>query len=300
MKSFTTLTTTATNLSQNTSTANTALMAQLINDSLRYLTTKFFFDEKTYNTVTVAQQQFYNMPPQWKILVNLTVNIGSVLWLPKVCPNRDYWDSLNVIQFYQDFPSFYFIWNNQVGIFPTPASSGNTIAMNYKVRLTDLSQADYTTGTVSVTTNTTTVTGSGTSWTTSMAGRWIQITENSTSNTTSGDENWYQIDSVTNATTLVLKGKYTGATVSGGAYTIGEMPILAEDYHDLAMYRALWIYFTSIVPDATRAKMYKEMYDIGYEVLNSQFGSKTTSVVLTDTDAPVYNPNLFVSSQAQI
>jgi hypothetical protein len=274
-------------------------MAGLINDSLRYLTTKFFFDEKSFNTVTVAQQQFYNMPPQWKILVNLTVNIGSVLWLPKVCPNRDYWDSLNVIQFYQDFPSFYFIWNNQVGIFPTPASSGNTIAMNYKVRLTDLSAADYTTGTVSITTGTSAVVGVATSWTTNMAGRWIQLKE-SASSTTSGDNNWYQILSVGSGTTLTLVGTYTGPTMAGGTYTIGEMPILAEDYHDLAMYRSLWIYYTSIVPNPSQAKIYQNLYDIGYEVLNSQFGSKTTSVVLTDTDAPVYNPNLFVSSQAQI
>ena len=41
--------------------------------------------------------------------------------------------------------------------------------------------------------------------------------------------------------------------------------------------------------------MYKGLYDRGYAMLESEFGQKTTSPVLTDTDAPIYNPNLFVS-----
>lgn len=281
-------------LSKNTTATNLATGDQLINDSLRYLTGKFYFNERTYTTSTVSGQQFYPLPPQVKRLIDVTVTIGSVLWLTKPAPSREYWDSLNVIQFLQDFPSFHFVYNgNQVGVWPTPASSGNIITMNYQIRLRDLSQPDYTTGSVSVTTNTAVVTSSGSTFIADMANRWIQITA------PTGDGQWYQIQSVNTGTnTLTLFNNYTGPTVSGGTFTIGEMPLLAEDYQDLALYRALWIYFTSIVPDKGRSVLYEDLYNKGYEMLNVEYGQKNTSPVLTDTDAAVYNPNLFVSSQS--
>lgn len=56
MKTYTTLTNLATNLSQNTSTENTALMGQLINDQHRYLLQKYFDNERTATTSTVGGQ----------------------------------------------------------------------------------------------------------------------------------------------------------------------------------------------------------------------------------------------------
>jgi len=228
MKSYSTLTTDFGILSQNSTSNNVALGAQLINDALRYLTGKFpIFNERSYVVSTVAQQQYYNLPPQVKNLINVTVKIGGVLWLPKFAANRDYWDSLNVITFYQDFPSFFYTFNGQLGLFPIPATTGNTITMNYKVRLRDLSQPDYTAGTVSVTNGSPTITGSGTTFIPDMVGRWIQITP------PNGDGQWYQIMTYNSATSLTLDNNYTGITGSGLSFTIGEMPLLSEDYQDL-------------------------------------------------------------------
>lgn len=267
---------------------------EMINDSIRYLVSKYYFNERTYTINTTAQQQFYNLPPQIKKLINITVDIGSVKWQPKECPSRQYWDALNVITFYQDFPSFFFVYNNQVGIYPIPASSSNPITMNYKTRIPELSQADYTTGTVSVTTNTTTVTGSGTTWTKSMAQNgWIKISHSAT-DAANGDNQWYEIASVTDATHLVLKNNYTGDTVVGGSYTIGETSILPEDYQDLPLWRMAMIYYTTRFPDPVRASQYTSLYEKGIALLDEEFGSKTTNVVLTDTDAPIENPNLFI------
>ena len=72
---------------------------------------------------------------------------------------------------------------------------------------------------------------------------------------------------------------------------------MPEDYQDLALYRALWIYYNSRVPNPTQAETYKNLYDLGYERLDAEFGQKTTNVALTDDQTPVYNPNLFVKSQ---
>ena len=280
-------------LSLNNSSDNLSLGLRMMNDAIRILVNKFYFNESSFTTTTVAGQQFYNLPPQCRKIINVTGTIGTVVWVTKDCPDRTYWDVLNTIPFTQDFPMYHFIWNQntQVGIWPTPASNGNTITVNYQKRNVDLSQPDY--GTATDATTATTVNNSNTITISSSAGlnqnmlnRWIQISA------PQGDNQWYQILSISGAV-ITLYGKYTGPSVSGATYTIGEMPVLPEDYQDLPLYRALEVYFTSIVPDVKKSELYRGLYERGYTQLDGDYGTKTTSVVLTDTDAPLINPNLF-------
>jgi len=296
MRSYTSLTNDYGILSLNNSAANITQGTRLINDAIRVIVNKFYFNESSFTTTTVAGQQFYNLPPQCRKIINVTGTIGTVVWVTKDCPDRNYWDVLNTIPFTQDFPMFHFIWNQntQVGIWPTPASNGNTITVNYQKRNIDLSQADYTTGTVTATNASSTLTFAGSTLVGNMANRWIQISA------PQGDNQWYQILSVNvGASTAVLYGNYTGTTVSGASFTIGEMPVLPEDYQDLPLYRALEVYFTSIVPNVNQAKLYQGLYERGYEQLNADYGSKVTSVVLTSEDAPLINPNLFQNNVYQ-
>lgn len=270
----------------------------MINDAIKYLATVFYFNEKDYTMDSVANQQGYTLPPDFEQLNNITIQVGGLLWQGKEAPDRKFFDALNVVPFYNDFPQYYYIWGGKINIYPTPASNGNTITLHYKSRIKDIVMDDVTettsSQTVSITTNTTTVTASGGTpfkkWM-GLSG-WIQIPYNST-DTANGDNAWYQIDSVTSATVLVLKNPYTGATVTGAKFTIGDITILPEDYQDIPLWKALRIYFTSRVPDASKAKIYKDLYDESYAALDSKYGSKTTSPVLTDIDSPVYNPNLY-------
>lgn len=281
-------------LSQNTNSENQTNGMRWVNDAIRYLVGIFFFNETSYTVPggTVAAQAAYQLPHDVKQVINVTVTIGSVLWQPREVATRKQYDALNVIPFQNNFPQFYYIYNGQLLLWPTPAENGDTITINYKRRLTELSQADYSTGTVSATNASTTITGSGTTFTTNMGGRWIKIAE-ATSDTTSGDNSWYQIASVTNATTLVLENAYAGQNVSGGSYIIGEVPILPEDYQDLPLYRALYVYHNSISQNPQKATLYKNLYDEGYKRLEAEFGSKTASVGITPQDFPVVNPNMF-------
>lgn len=281
-------------LTGNTAITNRARGLLLVNQALAYLTGKFYFNERSYTVSTVAQQQFYNLPPQVKQIIDLTVTVGSVLWIPRNVATREEWDALNVITFYQDFPSRFYVYNGQVGLFPSPASSGNTLTMNYKIKDIDLSQADYTTGTVSVSSGSPTITGAGTTFIPNMVNRWIQISS------PAGDNQWYQIKAYSSATGITLYNNYSGVNVSGGTYIIGEMPILAEEYQDLPLYRALYIYFNSIVPNKTKAELYKGLYDEGYAMLNAEYGQKTTNVVLDDRGTEIINPNLYLRSITQL
>lgn len=295
MKSFTTLQNLANSLSQNTNSVNTTLMAQMISDAQRYLIEKYFSNESSTTIVTVSQQQFYNLPYDYSKLKTGTITVGQLRWNPTEILSRADWDSLNVFPYYSDIPNNYFIYNNQIGFWPIPSSNGNTITFNYKRRVTDLSIADYSTGTVAVTNGSATVTGTTTGFLANYlpsAGSvlnlnlWIKITP------PSGDGNWYQVSSITSATVLTLVNMYQGGTTAGASYVIGQMPVLLEDYHDLLVYRPLMIYFSSINPQPAKSQEFKALYDEGIAMMNDYIGSKALNVNLRGKVNTI-NSNLF-------
>lgn len=291
MKSYTTLRNQFGTLTNNATPANLLLGDQLINDSLRYLTTKYFFNERSQVVPggTVASQQAYDLPYNIKTIINVYISIGNIRYQLTECPTRQFWDSLNFVPYTSDIPQYYYIFNKKINVFPTPASSANPITIQYKIRLRDLSQADYATGTVTLTGGSSVVTGNTTVFTADMVGRWIYATP-----ATGGDGNWYEIGTYTSGTVLGLVNQYQGLAASGVTTLIGEMPILPEDYQDLPIYRACSIYFTTRVPDPTRAATFQQLYDQGYAKLDGEFGSKSFSVAITPTDTEVINPNLFI------
>lgn len=245
--------------------------------------------------IQVQGLQFYKMPPNYSKLKTLTITQGNLKWTPTEILTREEWDLLNVFPYYSDIPNNYFIYPGgdhgaQIGIYPIPSTTGNTITFNYKSRIPDLSLADYATGTVSVTNGSMTITGSGTTFVpTSNIGnesRWIQISQ------PKGDNLWYQVASVDSATQITLYSPYQGITVSGGSYTLGQMPILMEDFHDMLVWKPLVYYYTSIVDNKGKRDQYQELYDEKLKMLNDYAGSKTINVNL-GRGAVRMNPNLF-------
>lgn len=82
---------------------------------------------------------------------------------------------------------------------------------NAAIGLVATGQNTYTTGTVAVSNNSTTVTGSGTTWTSAMIGRSIII---------SGI--WFVITNVSSTTSLTIEAPFDSPTVSGVNYVIAE------------------------------------------------------------------------------
>lgn len=295
MKSYTTLRNYAGSISQNTSATNLTLFDQMINDAHRDLMQKYFFNENSTTIVTVAQQQFYNLPYNYSKLKTGTITIGDLKWTPTEILSRQDWDKLNVFPYYSSIPNNFYIYNGQLGFWPIPSDAGNTITFNYKIRVPDLSISDYTTGTVTATNGSATITGSGTGFLANylaVAGSvlnlnlWLKITP------PSGDGNWYQISSIASATSLTLVNTYQGGTVAGATFTIGQMPLLLEDFHDLLTYRPLIIYFSSIAPDKVKAQQYKDLWDEGIKRLDDYCGTKATNVNLRGAINTI-NPNLY-------
>lgn len=282
-------------LSQNTNDQNAQVFRGLINDEYRYLLQKYFFNESSATIATVSQQQFYNLPYDYSKLKTGTITIGQLRWTPTEILSREDWDNLNVFPYYSDIPNNYFIYNGQIGFWPIPSSTGNTVTFNYKRRVTDLSVADYSTGTVAVTNGSSTVTGTTTGFLANylpVAGSvlnlnlWIKLAP------PGGDGNWYQVSSIQSATVLTLVSTYQGGAISGASYVIGQMPVLLEDFHNLLVYRPLMTYFSTINQNAQKFDEFETLYNQGIKALDDYAGSKVVNVNLRGRVNTV-NPNSF-------
>lgn len=248
------------------------------------------------SSASIGGVQFYPFPPNYSKLKDITITVGVLKWTLTEIRTREEWDNLNVFPYYASIPSKFFIYpggdkGGQIGIWPIPSTTGNVITFNYKFRVPDLSIADYSTGTVTVANGSTAVTGSGTVWTPTtnaqLESRWIQFSQ------TTGDNLWYQVQSVNSGTSLTLYQPYQGINVSGGSYTLGQMPIIAEDFQDMLVWKALQYYFSSKVDNKVKFQEYLGIYNTKLQLLGEYSGSNTINVNLSPKRTFRGNPNNF-------
>lgn len=152
-------------------------------------------------------------------------------------------------------------------------------------------------GTVSVTSGSTAVTGTSTSFTATvnqqLEGRWIQF------NQPQGDGLWYQIQSVNSTTGITLYQPYQGTTITNTAgFSIGQMPLIAEDFQDMLVWKVLSEYFMSIVDNPRQAEQFDSLYKQKMEFLSEYSGSNTINVNLSPKTAR-RNPNIYVQNVGQ-
>ena len=300
MKTYTELSSLAGTLTNNPSTANKSLMMQLYNDDYKSICAERDWDFllRTNTIATVDGQQAYGFPADYGSLVSLNVLVGSYQWTPIEISSATEWDRINQQPSFESaYPQYFFVFNGTVKLWPTPSASAYTITVTYRKKVIDLSVADYTTGNVSaVTLAGTAVTGSGTTWTAPMAGRYIKITPTDTA-AASGDGQWYLISAAT-ATAITLTDAYQGVTISANtAYTIGQVPALPEEYQQLPLYKALQTYFTSIEPEMERADRYGNEYERLRQKLTEGYAMQTMNVnIETSGISNQLNGNLFITA----
>lgn len=261
-----------------------------------------FLEATDSSQVTVGSQQFYAMPADLDKSVDFTVTIGSVLWHPRELTSRDQWDDANYAQnVTSNIPQYAFIWQGQLGFWPTPSQGGNKITYNYKKKVADLNLSDYATGGILTATNgTATIVGTGTVWNQSMAGSYLQIASAQTTN--SGDNFWYQISPTRpiTGTQLFLTSTYKGAqniTTGTAAYIIGQMSVLPENYHIMPVYWAAANYWRLNGNNIPKANEYERLYKDKLATFERDWGEKNTSPKLDNgvMETPTLNPNLTVT-----
>src|SRR3990167_79080 len=116
---------------------------------------------------------------------------------------------------------------------------------------------NYTTGSVSVTKDSRTVTGSGTVWTSAMAGRFLKLNR---------DNETYEILAVASGTSMTVKTPYIGDTVSGQSYLIWNKFYSLDPDVPLAgnMYLSKWPYNTDKINGNTIREQFANPYQTGY------------------------------------
>jgi len=128
----------------------------------------------------------------------------------------------------------------------------------------------YTTGTVSVTQDSTTVTGSETSWTSSMVGRYIKIAD---------DDEYYEISSVDSSTQITLTSAYIGSTASGQSYTIYKIFYpLASDFKKMKWIKQIVTPKRLIeIPEITMAELITDEFDESGEIVGYALSGQDSS-----------------------
>lgn len=255
-------------------------------------------DSATTALATIGVQA-YPIPANVSKVKNDTITIGQLVYTPAPVQSIQEWTMLNALPYTSDIPNYFFIYNNTVQFWPIPSSSGNIITFNYKARVADMTFADFSTGTLSsIAVGDNTITGVGTTWNSvgtyplntdlTFFNLFIKITP------PSGDGIWYPIQKFTSDTELYLATPIQNApSTTAAAYSIGQLPLLQEDFHDMLVYGALMVYFTSIVNDAGKFQMYQGLYEQRLDLLKQYAGTKSVNVDLGAAPIP-NNPNLFL------
>jgi uncharacterized protein YaiI (UPF0178 family) len=223
-----------------TSTANLVLAKRDINEGcavfMNRLGRKFNKEYITGNLV--LNQQYYQLPSGVLRISEVKCLSGSTYFMPQLVTSEEEWNNLNATTNTGSYPTHYYIRGfNEVGLYPIPSANvTDGLVVSYEPQHVDLTQDDITTGTVTVSNGSQTITHSGTSFTPQMVGRYLQITDGT-------DGKWYKIGAYTSSSVLSLENYYEGISGSGRTYKIGEVCKLPQGYQDAPVYYALERYY---------------------------------------------------------
>lgn len=250
-------------------------------------------------SISTVGVQSYAIPANVSKIKNDTITVGQLVYTPAPIQSIQEWTLLNALPYTSDIPNYFYIYNNQVLFWPIPSTSGNVITFNYKARVPDLTFADYSTGTLSsIAVGDNTITGVGTTWNSvgafplntdlSLFNLHIKITP------PSGDGIWYPIARFTSDTEVILQTPIQNApSATASSYVIGQLPLLQEDFHDMLVFGALKVYFSSIVKDDKLYGQYSTLVAERMKLLEDYASNKSVNVDLGAQPIP-NNPNLFL------
>lgn len=259
---------------EDTSTSSLTLIKRAINQGAKkfgaVLNREWRNKEKTFSIV--ANQQYYQMPEDAIRLQWVTVTVDNIAYPLEEVSDDATWHQLNMRTEESDVPQFYYVrGNDEFGIWPEPSSAisdGGRIA--YESRMRDMAQDDYSEGTVEMTNGSAAVVGSGTTFSASMVGRYLNVTDGS------ADGMWYKVASFTNATNITLENVYGGTSGSNKSYVIGELPDIPEEFHESLVDYACYRYYRRR-RDLQLARDMKGAFDEAVILCKQNYSSKTSS-----------------------
>ena len=245
-----------------------------------------YFTRRSKTTNIVADQQYYQLPPDCIRPIGLVYNESSTQRIPLIqVKSEEEWRYLNTNNQTGGYVSHYFVrGNDEVGLYPTPSAAvSDGLELYYEVRDKDLSFDDYSTGTLTLTQGSTSVTGASTVFTEAMVGRALKVTDGT-------DGFWYKVGGFASSTAITLEEPFIGISGGSKTYKIGETFVFPDEYHDAPVDYALSRYF-EMKNNPDRATYHLARYNDALSDAKGRYANSSSSMVITEA-VRGYNPFL--------
>lgn len=285
------LTAKAVRLSRDTTPGTLAQLQQDMNQGYSMFNAKLsrYWSRKQQFTDVKDGQSIYQTPIDSIRVIGMTVKTadGDNSYSPPIKEIRSEYE-WRLIKTTPNYSSswityYYVLGNDEIEVWPVPSSDiDNGIRFYYQQQDSDLSVNDILSTslnpvqTVTLTNGLTTVTSTGSTFTSQLVGLWFQL-QGVTS------LQWYQITAVPDASTLTLKSAFVGASGSGFAFRIGQMPIYPGEYHDAIVNYALYLFFSG-KGNENRATQHFTLFNNAIADAIAEYSSSTEGNVISDSD----------------
>jgi len=257
---------------QDETAASLVLIKRAINQGAKkfgaILSREWRVSEATFSFV--ADQQYYQLPEDAIRLRTVTATIGTITYPVEEIHDTDTWHELNMQVTTSTTPQYFFVkGSDEIGLWPVPSDAdANAGTITYERRMRDMAEADYTTGTVTISADSAAVTGAGTTFTANMVGRYLNVTDGS------ADGMWYKISGFTAADAITLENNYGGTAAAGAAFKIAEIPDIPEEFHEALVDYACYRYYRRR-RDTNLARDMKAAFDESLAECIAAYSSKT-------------------------
>lgn len=228
---------------------------------------------KEYLTTSIQQsKQYYQFAGGVLRISEIRILNGTNYYTPELITDELEWNRLNTIPTQGSYPTSYYIRGfNEVGIYPIPSADlANAMQISYDPQHIDLTQDDFTTGTITVTQGLpsgNTITHSGTGFTQSMVGQYFQTTDGT-------DGRWYRIGAFVSTSVLTLDNYYEGLPGSH-TFRIGQIMKIPDGYQDAPVYYACSRYYM-IQNDQRTAPAFDGRFESKLREARSTYGRSTS------------------------
>lgn len=266
---------------QSTSTNDVNNIKMDINQGLRLFknAARRYWTRKETAANLVSTQQYYQLPPDLVRVTEVRVNSSGLNFPVLQVDSEAMWNRINIIPAMTiNLPMYYFIrGNNEIGLWPIPSANVSAgLVVSYEPRLVDMVSDDITSGTVTVTNNSTAVVGTNSVFTASCVGRWFNVNDGS-------DGNWYQVAGYSDANDITLSNYYVGLSNSAAPYSLGPAPDIPEDFQMGLIYYAAYQFFLKRKDEAT-AVNYKALFEDLLTQYREVYAAKTTGQIQQSID----------------
>lgn len=245
-----------------------------------------YFTRRSKSADLAEDQQYYQLPPDCVRVTGVSFlqsSGGRQLPVKHQIRSEEQWRQINFNQQTGNWFTYWFVKGaDEVGLYPIPSDDvTNGLIIYYEPKSFKLSQDDYTTGTVTVTNGSQTITHSGTGFTQEMVGRGFEVTDGSSGYS-------YKVAGYTSSSVLTLEEPYIGYSGAGKTFKIGETFSFPEEYHDAPVDFALGRFF-EMNNNPERAKFYYNedpnnlgKFNAAVNTAKEKYASSSSSQVITD------------------